>query len=173
MYLVACITDKVVHERGRRDQTQMACYIYTFLGRGKWWQSRQYWYLVVKQVWWFIPNPILLALARMSSAFCFLFAACFVVEIASTCRWLIITCCFATGISKWQVVAVVTGKIQKKRQSYLPVPLGARRKFVCGSFCPWRYIGQSTTLPKSDPAWFTLPFLCGSLWHNVPWCICA
>ena len=59
--------------------------IYTFLGRGKWWQRRtssvvrwsnKFGCSMVEQVRWFISNRILLALARMSSAFCFLFASC-------------------------------------------------------------------------------------------------
>jgi hypothetical protein len=86
---------KVVHERGKRFQTQMACYIY-FSGKGQmvamsndigvWW-SNKFGCLVVKQVRMFISNQILLALARMSSVFCFLLlpVVYFVVEIASMC----------------------------------------------------------------------------------------
>jgi hypothetical protein len=86
---------KVVHERGKRFQTQMACYIY-FSGKGQmvamsndigvWWLNK-FGCLVVKQVRMFISDPILLALARMSSVFCFLLlpVVYFVVEIAYMC----------------------------------------------------------------------------------------
>lgn len=40
------------------------------------------------------------------------------------------------GNSEWQVVTVVAGELQKERRSYLSVALGAKRKFVCGRFCP-------------------------------------
>ena len=89
---------QVVHERGKRDQTQMACYIY-FSGKGQMVATvKQVRCLVVEQVRLFggrassvarwsnefgdlFQNPILLALARMSSTFCFLFASCFLLFI--------------------------------------------------------------------------------------------
>jgi hypothetical protein len=80
--------NKVVHEREKRNQTQMACYIY-FSGKGQTVATVEQYRLFVKQYRLFgkeyrlfgkeyrlvISNPILLALARMSSAFCFLFAS--------------------------------------------------------------------------------------------------
>jgi hypothetical protein len=90
--------------RGKREIRPKWPAIYTFLGRGKWWQSRtislfgsqtsavvwwsnKFGYLVVEQVRCFISDPILLALARMSSAFCFFLlpVVYFVTEIASMC----------------------------------------------------------------------------------------
>jgi hypothetical protein len=155
--------------RGEREIRPKWPAIYTFLGRGKRWQpsnkfgvwwSNKFGCLVVEQIRWFISNPILLALARMSSAFCFLFASCFVLEIASTCWWLIITCWFATGTSK----GVSRGSSDTSRDGYnsdtvMPRTLSKHttirhpyHKYCCclGQFCePWfsyQIVSQHTNL---------------------------
>jgi len=133
---ISCVSDyasgclhksKIVHERGKRNQTQIACYIY-FSGKGQMvaksnniglqclrnvgvWRMiieicrnlivKIDWYLTVVGVWQFISNPFLLACFMLFASillpvYFVLPVVYFVVEFASMCWWLIITCWFAT-----------------------------------------------------------------------------